>query len=74
LSTASRTPASFAAEAVPDDRRGAYVAITGEGGDLLRRMWPVYWRGVAEHFAAHLGASPVRVRRMLERVAESAGP
>jgi DNA-binding MarR family transcriptional regulator len=61
-------------EAVPGDRRGAYVAITGQGADLLRRMWPVYRRGVAEHFAAHLGPSPGRVRRMLERVAESAGP
>jgi DNA-binding MarR family transcriptional regulator len=61
-------------EAVPGDRRGAYVALTDEGAALLRRMWPVYRRGVAEHFAAHLGASPGRVRRMLERVAESAGP
>jgi DNA-binding MarR family transcriptional regulator len=61
-------------EAVPGDRRGAYVAITDEGAELLRRMWPVYRRGVAEHFAAHLGASSGRVRRMLERVAESAGP
>jgi DNA-binding MarR family transcriptional regulator len=61
-------------EAVPGDRRGAYVAITDEGAALLRRMWPVYRRGVAEHFAAHLGARAGPLRRMLERVAESAGP
>ena len=61
-------------EAVPGDRRGAYVAVTKEGAALLRRMWPVYRRGVAEHFAAHLDARAGPIRRMLERVAESAGP
>jgi DNA-binding MarR family transcriptional regulator len=61
-------------EAVPGDRRGAYVAVTDEGAALLRRMWPVYRRGVAEHFAGHLGARAGPIRRMLERVAESAGP
>src|SRR3954447_21143577 len=59
-------------EADPQDRRALQVALTDEGVALLRKMWPVYERGIEEHFAAHLGASPVRVRRVLERVADSA--
>jgi DNA-binding MarR family transcriptional regulator len=56
----------------PDDRRALQVVITDEGVALLRKMWPVYERGIEEHFAAHLGASPARLRRVLERVGESA--
>jgi DNA-binding MarR family transcriptional regulator len=37
-------------EAVPGDRRGAYAVITKEGTDLLRRMWPIYARGIATYF------------------------
>jgi len=44
----------------------------GEAVALLRKMWPVYERGIEEHFAAHLGAQPARLRRVLERVGESA--
>jgi DNA-binding MarR family transcriptional regulator len=56
----------------PADRRAMRVAITDEGVDLLRRMWPVYARGIERHFAAFLGKSGPRVRAMLERMAESA--
>jgi DNA-binding MarR family transcriptional regulator len=56
----------------PADRRALRVAITDEGVALLRRMWPVYERGIERHFAAFLGTSGPRVRRMLERMAESA--
>jgi DNA-binding MarR family transcriptional regulator len=56
----------------PADRRALRVAITDDGVGLLRRMWPVYARGIERHFAAFLGASGPRVRRMLERMAESA--
>src|SRR3954463_15844959 len=56
----------------PEDRRALQVAITDAGVELLRAMWPVYERGIEEHFAAHLGASPARLRRLLERVGESA--
>ena len=52
----------------PDDRRALQVVLTDEGVALLRQMWPVYERGIEEHFAAHLGASPARLRRVLERV------
>ena len=42
----------------PADRRALQVALTDEGVALLREMWPVYERGIEEHFAAHLGGSP----------------
>jgi DNA-binding MarR family transcriptional regulator len=56
----------------PADRRALQVAITDEGVDLLRRMWPVYERGIERHFAAFLGKSAPRVRAMLARMADSA--
>lgn len=58
----------------PDDRRALQVAITDAGIELLRRMWPVYARGIAEHFAAHLeSAEPLR--ETFDRMAGSArGP
>ena len=56
----------------PADRRALQVAITDEGVDLLRRMWPVYEQGIQRHFAAFLGRSAPRVRAMFERMAESA--
>jgi DNA-binding MarR family transcriptional regulator len=59
-------------EADPADRRALQVALTEEGVALLRKMWPVYERGIEAHFAEHLGASGDRLRRVLERVADSA--
>src|SRR3954466_1866234 len=56
----------------PHDRRALQVAITDSGIELLRRMWPVYERGIERHFAAHLGRSAPRVRAMLRRMADSA--
>src|SRR3954468_24772958 len=43
-----------AREPDPDDRRAQQVVLTGEGEALLRKMWPVYRRGIAAHFAEHL--------------------
>jgi len=40
---------------------------------LLRRMWPIYARGIEDYFAVHLGRSGARVRALLERMALSAG-
>jgi DNA-binding MarR family transcriptional regulator len=55
-----------------DDRRGAYAVITAEGSRMLARMWPVYERCLAEHFAAHLGSADARaIRSALERVTDS---
>ena len=56
----------------PADRRALQVAITDEGAELLRRMWPVYEQGIERHFAAQLDRSPQRLRAMLERMAASA--
>ncbi len=56
----------------PQDRRALQVTITDAGVDLIRRMWPVYERGIERHFAEHLGRSPKSVRAMLERMAGSA--
>ena len=56
----------------PDDRRALRVTLTDEGVEALRAIWPVYRRGIEQHFAPVLGASPARARRMFERMSESA--
>lgn len=33
------------------DKRGAYAALTDAGRAELRRAWPVYARGISNHFA-----------------------
>jgi DNA-binding MarR family transcriptional regulator len=58
-------------EADPDDRRALRIVITDTGVELLRRMWPVYARGIETHFATHLGRSGPGMRAALERVAAS---
>ncbi|MDP9438332.1 MAG: MarR family transcriptional regulator [Actinomycetota bacterium] len=59
----------------PADRRGSYAAITDEGGATLRRMWPVYAAGIAEHFGRHLTDEEARViASALGRVADAARP
>jgi DNA-binding MarR family transcriptional regulator len=50
----------------PADRRALQVTLTDEGVALLRRMWPVYARGIERHFAAHVGGGSLR--EMLERM------
>jgi DNA-binding MarR family transcriptional regulator len=59
-------------EAVPGDRRSLHIVLTGEGEELLRRMWPVYERGIERHFAEHLGRHGATVRRTLDDVAAAA--
>jgi DNA-binding MarR family transcriptional regulator len=54
------------------DRRALQVVLTDAGVDLLRRMWPIYERGIEEHFAAHLGRSTRTTRRLLEHMAAAA--
>ena len=56
----------------PDDRRALQIAITPEGEGLLRRMWPVYARGIERHFAAVAGRSAPRLRSVFRRMADSA--
>jgi DNA-binding MarR family transcriptional regulator len=57
----------------PTDRRALQIVITDSGVELLRRMWPIYARGIDRHFVAQLGRSTARLRAVLERVAASAG-
>src|SRR4051794_33926278 len=59
-------------EAVPGDRRSLHVVLTDDGVELLRRMWPVYERGIETYFAAHLGRSPKATRAMFDRMADGA--
>ena len=61
-----------AREPDPDDRRAQRVVLTDEGESLLRRMWPVYRRGIAEHFASHLDGDPGKLSATLGRMADSA--
>ena len=56
-------------EVDPDDRRAFRIVLTEKGEDLLRRMWPVYARGIERHFAGHGGAD---LRVALEAMSESA--
>ena len=56
----------------PADRRALQVVLTDAGVDALRAIWPVYRRGIEEHFAAALGSSGPRLRRVLDRMSESA--
>ena len=59
----------------PADRRGSYAAITEDGKATLRRMWPVYAAGIAEHFGRHLTDEETRViASALGRVADAARP
>jgi DNA-binding MarR family transcriptional regulator len=55
-------------EPVPGDRRGAFAAITDDGVEMLRRMWPVYARRIQELFVEPLGEDAASVRTALERV------
>jgi DNA-binding MarR family transcriptional regulator len=52
----------------PADRRALQVVLTDAGGDLLRKMWPIYARGIEERFAAPLGGSAASLREALERM------
>lgn len=54
-----------------DDRRGVHIELTDEGVEMLRRMWPVYARGIAEHFLPALGEHSCTMRKALESVAAS---
>jgi DNA-binding MarR family transcriptional regulator len=58
-------------EAVPGDRRGAYAVITKEGSALLRRMWPIYARGIATYFGPAVHDADA-LRSALDGIAEAA--
>jgi DNA-binding MarR family transcriptional regulator len=50
----------------PADRRALQITITDDGRKLLKRMWPIYERGIETHFAVHLGRSAQTLRTALE--------
>ena len=52
----------------PGDRRSFHIQLTGEGEEMLERMWPVYARGIAEDFLPALGSNPCEVRATLESI------
>lgn len=57
----------------PADGRGLYAVLTEEGLEALRRTWPTYARGIAEHFGKHLEDEEVEVLdRALRRVLTAA--
>jgi len=39
---------------VDTDRRGAYAVLTEAGYQALRAAWPIYARGITQHFSRHL--------------------
>lgn len=45
----------------PEDGRGLYAALTGEGLASLRKTWPVYARGIAERFGGHLSDEEIEI-------------
>ena len=56
-------------EPAPADRRALQVVLTDAGRDLLRRMWPVYARGIETHFAAQLRDAPEGLRARFDAMA-----
>jgi DNA-binding MarR family transcriptional regulator len=53
----------------PADRRGSFAVLTEEGAAMRKRMWPVYARGIAEHFGRHLMDEEVKtITEALKRV------
>jgi DNA-binding MarR family transcriptional regulator len=56
----------------PTDRRGAFAVLTEAGYEALRRTWPLYARGIQDHFARHLEADEAAIlARALQRVADA---
>lgn len=56
----------------PADGRGLFAALTDEGLEALRRTWPAYARGIAEHFGRHVTDEEARtLTDVLSRVAKA---
>lgn len=43
----------------PQDRRGQMLALTKAGGELLRRMWPIYCAAIQQHVGSKLADDEV---------------
>jgi DNA-binding MarR family transcriptional regulator len=59
----------------PADGRGSFAVLTDEGAGMRQRMWPVYAKGIAEHFGAHVTDEEAEVlSRALGRVRSACVP
>ena len=59
----------------PEDGRGSFAVLTDGGARMREKMWPVYAKGIAEHFGAHISDEEVEVLiRALGRVSAATGP
>ena len=59
----------------PEDGRGSFAVLTDEGAGMRQKMWPVYAKGIEEHFGTHLSDEEAEVlTRALGRVRAAAGP
>ncbi len=57
----------------PADGRGSFAVLTDEGAGMRERMWPVYAKGIAEHFGAYVSDEEAEVlSRALGRVRAAA--
>ncbi len=57
----------------PADGRGSFAVLTDEGAGMRKRMWPVYAKGIAEHFGAYVSDEEAEVlSRALGRVRAAA--
>ncbi len=57
----------------PADGRGSFAVLTDEGAQMRERMWPVYAKGIAEHFGAYVSDEEAGVlSRALGRVRAAA--
>jgi DNA-binding MarR family transcriptional regulator len=43
------------------DRRGAFAVLTEKGVEAMRKAWPVYAKGIDEHFARFLSEEEARI-------------
>lgn len=51
----------LARERLASDRRGAFAVLTEKGIEAMQQAWPVYARGIQEHFARFLNDEEARV-------------
>ena len=55
----------------PEDRRGQHAVLTAKGKAALRKTWPVYEKGIQEHFAGRYSeAESRRISSLLKRALE----
>lgn len=47
-------------ESCPVDGRGIFACITPKGKKLRKRMWPVYYKAIKEHFFSHFSKKELK--------------